>query len=571
MSIDLKSNIINQDEFDEYVQATLKHITTALTKSLGPYGSTTIMEDQFMKDNITKDGFTILSNLKFDNPIAITVLGMIKDISGDLVRTVGDGSTSSVLAASKLYEMLSTKMNEEPLKSLPKKTIMDKMEELRLLINKTLDNYVTPITEDNMDVLKNIASVSNNNDSQSGSIIYDIYKEIGLNGMLFLDESTSPVDTYEVHNGLTTNYGYADPVFVNKSNQVDCVLESPIVLLFRNKLTRDDATTWMTDFIGKFVSSLNQAIVFVAPSYDMEVINIMKNNIQNNLRHQINLPVALTTYNVEREDYNDLALYLGTDILDSTDDSFNDFLQDFKVQPQTIITNWVGKCDEVVMNESTTTFLNGRHDSAKMDAYIANLETKKEIYTDQNPTKHTTMEIFKIDKRIANLRGQIATLFVGGSTERERKTRKYLLDDAVHATESAIKNGYIAGGNLAVCKAIYDIQNDEKVYGTLDDADKMLLSAVSDSMIYVYIKALENASITFERHASETPYDSAYRVVSTYIADKKTFDVKEEVLEDDKDTHIINSVETDKMILKSALSIIGLLATSNQYLSKTMM
>lgn len=556
----IESNVLYDYQFKAYVRETLEAIKDALVKSLGYYGSTTVLEDPFMKDNITKDGYTILSNIKFNNSISNNILNIIKDISGDLVRTVGDGSTSSVVAAECLFNELN---NNEELDDVSYKVITDTLSDIKKELDIELDKMSIPIKEDNMEVLRDITTVSNNNDDKSGNIIFDIYKEIGLDGMIFLDESTAQEDTYEVHKGMTTNYGYVDSVFANKANEIDCELKEPYVFLFENKLTKEDADMWLVDLIGSIVANKNAAIVFVAPSYDLEVLNVIKNNITENMRRQIRLNIALTTYNSKRDDYHDLAVYLGTKVLNSQSEEFSSLMHEFNTNPEEFLLMTPGFCNEVLMNKDTTTFLvkgNNRNQKA-IDALIDTLKEKRKVFSEQTPNNHTQKNLFELDKRIANLRGQIATLYVGGSTERERKTRKYLLDDAIHAAESAIKHGYVSGGNLSVPRIIFNkyphIFEDEDYEMTIRDE---LLLSVYTSMINVFGYALRN---TGKYKDNEIENLVLILLQNNTILNLKT--LEEESVDE---TTIINSVETDKMILNSVFSIIGLLATSNQYITK---
>jgi len=558
----IQTNIINNEDFQAYAEATLSKISEALTKSLGYYGSTTILEDPFMKDTITKDGYTILGNIKFNNSISVTILGLIKDISGNLVRTVGDGSTSSVVAANYLYHNLVEEMEKKdsPLYNKSAKEIFDAMQEIEEAIDDEIDKISKPITEDNMEVIKNIATVSNNNDSKSGNIIYDIYKECGLGTMIFLDETTDGEDSYEVHKGLTIDRGYVDPVFANRANQVDADFDDANVLLFRNGLKKKDADNWLVDLIGKIFSSTNSPLIFVASSFSNEVINAMKNNIKMNQRRDIQIPIALVTYPTNRDDYNDLAAYLGADIMDSDDPStqagsFNDIINGVRTDPGLFLATTVGHAGHVHIDGNTTSFIDGHGPKAKLDAQIKSLQGQIKIGKSQTPDETTRNEIYKLEKRVANLNGQIATLYVGGSTTREQQTRKYLLDDAVNATESAIKNGYIPGGNLTVSKILYTYDGFKN-----DPMKKCLADLISDSMKSVYCQVLLNSNQTTPIKAAET--------TASLVKSKSLYNLKTGDIETDEHTSIINSAETDKMILKSILSIIGLLATSNQYLAK---
>ena len=555
--LNIKSNIINKEEFQEYAEQTLTIIKEAISKSLGYYGSTTVLEDNYMKDNITKDGFTILNNIKFNNSISATILGIIKDISGDLVRTVGDGSTSSVIVSYYLYKSLIDYIKKT---HIAPKTLMDLTKNVVNNISTELEKIATPITMDNLEVIKYIASVSNNNDDGSGNIIYDIYKKIGLSGMLFLEESTNEEDSYEIHEGLTTNYGYVDKIFVNRENQIDADFSNPLVLLFNEKLTKDMVNTWIIDLLGSISANKNVPLIICAPAYDIEVISTIKNNIQINQRRDIHLQVALTTYATNREDYQDLALYLNAPIYDPNSEEWDNALMTFNASPELFITQSCGHCESIHMNERTTTYVGGKFIPAKMDAWIERLQTEIDGYKQQDPSSHVDIQIYNLRKRIANLKGQIATLFVGGKTERERKTRKYLLEDSIAATKSAIDHGYVPGMGLTIPKVVTHTpmaEDTPKEYTVIENI-------IHDAFISTAKEILENK----KHYLDEDTVDNNDDLIRNLIINRQTYNLKTQEFEDDDKTHIINSVETEQMILNSAISIVNLLVTSNQYLSK---
>ena len=167
-----ENNIVSQEEYVDRAKKTLNIISDALAHSLGYYGTTTIIEDNIKGNIITKDGYTILKALAFgiDDTLSNTLLRSIKDISHSLVVEVGDGSTSAVVTSQSLFEHLTA---ENPkFKNVPKKVIVDELNKIAKDVEKIIkEQYATPINEDNFEKLLNIASVSNNNDDDTGQML----------------------------------------------------------------------------------------------------------------------------------------------------------------------------------------------------------------------------------------------------------------------------------------------------------------------------------------------------------------------------------------------------------------
>lgn len=564
----VNSNVVNEDRFESYVEKTLDIIGNALTKSLGYYGSTTVMETNLMtKDNITKDGYTILSKINFDNNISNTIMDMIREVSGSLVQEVGDGSTTSVIASIFFYRKLVGRFNDPKniLSQIPRKEVLDHIGNIYDKLEKEIMKQSIPINDNNFDIVKEIASVSNNNDSKSGNLIYDIFKKIGKEGTIALEERISSddnlKDSYKIIDGITTNQGYVDHAFVNTASGTEAVYRDPFVLMFGSRLTKEDIENWVVDFIGSFTASKNLPIIFIAPSYDPEFINSIKLNINNNRRRNIELKVGLTTYDSTRDDYKDIETYLNAKIL-NRDTDYQDYSyatgELLKTDPQLFLDTYSGKSSKAIMGSSNTSFIHGQGAKTpeKIKQRVNKINDEIKAFSSQTPTHHTEVEIFARKRRIANLEGKIATLYISGKSSRERLTRKYLLDDSIRAVKSALKYGYIPGGNLIIPK----ILNHNNIENTKDPIDQELENILYDSMIDVYKQVLRNSYIfSNDKDLNET--------VGHCINENKIYNLKTKKLEADKDTTIINSARTDISILKAMTSIIGLLATSNQYIS----
>ena len=274
-----ENNIVTQEEYVDRAKKTLGIISDTLAHSLGYYGSTTIIEDNVNGNTITKDGYTILRALAFgiDDTLSNTLLRTIKDISHSLVMEVGDGSTSAVVTSEALFDYL-TKSNEV-LNNLPKKVIVDELKKISKEIERIIkEEYARPITSENFDKLRNIASVSNNNDDTTGQMLFDIYKEIGKDGFVFMENSLVDKDHYEISNGIETSTGYIDPVYSNKHNKIESEYHDSSVLMFKGELRSPDLS-WLNDMIASFYSLRGgKPLVIIANGYDLDVVNALKYN-----------------------------------------------------------------------------------------------------------------------------------------------------------------------------------------------------------------------------------------------------------------------------------------------------
>ena len=555
-----ENNIISKEEYLDRAKKTLNIVSDALAHSLGYYGSTTIIEDKMAGSVVTKDGYTILKSLGFgiDDSLSNTLLRSIKDISHSLVMEVGDGSTSAVVTSEALFEYL-TKENPV-LNKLPKKVIVDELKKINKEIEKIIkEEYAKPITEENFEVLKNIASVSNNNDDTSGQLIYDIYKEIGKDGFVFMENSLAEKDHYEVSNGIEISSGYIDPIYANKHNGIESEFHNCSVLMFKGELKAPDMA-WLNDMIATYFSHRDRRpLVIVSNGYDLDAINTIKYNKIMNAKSGIDLDMAVTKFNATHDEaYEDLAIYLGGKIIDLNEDEIlkeivKPFNENIHVEKQAFFEEYLGFAKKVYMNSNMSRYMEGGGKKELIDGRVETIDKKIAYYQSIQGSTSAEFEIYRLNKRKANLTSKIVKFYIAGNSNTEIESRKYLLEDAIYASKSALEHGYISGGNLIVSKIINNKLLKEEDISPLR---KELLTLVKEAFTRTYVKVLENAGFTEE--------DIKY-TLNECIENESIYNLKTKKYEKDGETTIINSAMTDIRIMESVFSIIGLLVTSNQY------
>ena len=566
---EINSNIVSEEDYKEIAEKTIDIIADTISKSLGYYGSTTVVEDNSAFNSfVTKDGFNILRNIKFDGTISSTILRFITKISQELVKEVGDGSTSSVVMSRKLFKILSNEIKEGRLTNYSRKEISDSLEKVKYIISEQIKEKSTEITEDNFDKLKSIASVSNNNDDKIGEMIYKIYKEVGKEGFIFSENSPTGKDYYEITEGLETSYGYEDKTFANDPNGFDLSFKEPYILMVDGHLEGEQHLDLMmaTKIMERGFVKEGRPIVIVAHSFSKEFTNTIKNNVLAN-RHRggqhalsSELLVTLTRFDSERGmEFQDLATFLGCEIVkrdfDDNDGFYNNYVKmleedrfdEFKAR-------YLGSCEKVNMDSLSTQFIKGKGvGSEKMKSRIKLIDKEIDYIKNEKDIKKRDLDLYRLEKRKNNLLSRVARLYVGGTSESDITTRKFLIEDSIFACKSALKHGYVSGGNLAVSKAIKNINKED-----LSGLDKVIMSILDEASKEVFHNILNNYN-RYDEYEIE-------KIIEEMISEDIIFNLKKSSMEKDNSTDIINSADTDIKILNASISIIGLLVLSNQYL-----
>ena len=546
----IQSNVYNENDSSELIEATLDHITSRLTKTLGPYGSTTLIADATMGHIVSKDGYTVLDKIKYNGIVPRTVLDIISKISRSLVKEVGDGSTSAVVVSNSLYKGIYELKAQY---KIAPKEILDMLSKLEELLTEDIMKESVDINNDNFERLRDIASVSNNNDVKAGDVVYNLYKIVGAEGFVSIEDSRGESDYYDVNSGIEFNGGYIDRSFATEKNRVDTVYERPYVLMCNDTIDENDMKL-MADMYGTAAEE-GRPLVIIAKNYDFEMQNFFKINKAQNRGNFCCVPVMYPLHSLEYHDrFEDLAIYLGATIYNKSKN----------IRPEDVDVSYLGMCDKFTCNDDRSTVICEDISDATKDR----IEELK-LFIEENELD--SVDKFKYKKRIAILEAKNATLYVGGTSQLEKETRKYLMEDAVYACQSTIRHGYISGGNLVIPRLIrqrfLNYSNklmESDLCKSLEGYTKShfiedLIDLVSESFKTSYRSVLNN--MTADEEKSE-------EILNKCLETDTIFNLIKHEYEDVDNTAIINSVMTDVHIMKASFSIVGLLATSNQFITQ---
>ena len=537
-------NVVPEDRFKYCIQEVFTKVSDALRHTFGPYGSTTIIE-QYGEMVFTKDGWMVLKNIKFDDPLCNNIMMLLLRISAQVVIKVGDGSTSSIIAAKSILDQIE---EADFLKEMRSKEFIDLFRKCVDIIVENIRNHATKI-EDNFDAIYKLAHVSTNGDDNIANIIKTIYEETHNPSIEYSVSKTN--DTYyEVIDGYKSNITYLDSIFVTHDDGT-CKVKNPLVLMFDHKIDTETALKLISLAASRAVQA-NTRLVVIAPHYDKSLLDYIRKNVNIEYKSRGTTTIvyarASLLNNLSHEMYNDFAIMCGAQVISTQ------FIEEITDET---LPEYIGTVGEMSIGEKTTFISNfTNRNEAMYEVAIKDATNKYNTMYEENKNRGIVdIKLNEVKQRLAKLRGKMGAIYVGGGSELEKTANSHLVEDAVKACESAYEHGYNCGGNLIIPRVINELKNDTERFTVIE---LEMLNLIEDAFYDVYATLLRN----------KYPNDDAK--IADIMKDMlctDDFDVCYDLVTDTTSKDIINSCETDIEILKATASIISLLISSNQYIS----
>lgn len=522
----------------------LKTLCAVLGKSYGPLGSNTMIERRNDMPIITKDGFTILENLRFAKSQDMAIWNLIKRVSYNLVKTVGDGSTSAVLSASFMYEALSGMRNSQ----YTRKQMLDVLDRIVFHLEAEIAaKYTHNIDATNKHrVLGNISNISNNNDLRIGDYIANVFANLSYLSDVRIEEdprdSTVPI-THTVRYGFSFERGPAHNLYFQKGSVV--VIDKPIVFMSYEFFPDH------YEAVKKVAkANPNRPIVVVTEQTHQETLTdcfaaFLKGE------HKV---YVVKTYDLASEsnhdEFLDLAIYTDTDIVRNPNE--------FKAAQ-------LGQCNQVELFGNKTVFIGGQGMTQSTEFYNERVQQLQKNFDDAPQNLVAMRGTLRV--RLSKMNGVSVRVLVGGITEEEKKMRRYLVEDAVLACKSAMAKGFGFGGNITLFFAATSVQRrmtriiaEDPV---LRNFDASYVTEIMDRLVNCYFATFE--CIYLKDPTIFGNDDARNRIAeSLRTDDTKIYDVLEREFKTIDQTNVLAPIDTDVQILKASVSIVGMLLSINQ-------
>lgn len=404
-----------------------KKIAAAVKVTLGPSGRNVLISQSQVIDygvhnlpiHVTKDGYTTAKAFSIsDEPFEQAGALLVKEAAQKSVDQAGDGTTTTVVLTEAIVER-GVRLIEEGANPMELKRGIDKAVDLFV---QELKKMSTPI-KGNIDRIRQIATISANNDPEIGGWIAKAFEKIGEEGVIDLEPSQSGVTEIKISDGYKWDQSWISPLFINNKEKQICEFENPYILIYQNRINHH---TQVIRALELATEEKRPLLVICEDAVDEGLAFLAMNNYQ--LRARVCVVKAPSFGEDRRIEMEDIAMLTG-----------GSYISDIKgVSVKEIETANLGVARKVIVNKDETVIIGGKGDPEEIENTINELRMNLAQAKNED-------EKFPIEKRIAKLTGGIAVIQVGAATETEMKERLDRYDDAVRATKSAISEGYVPG------------------------------------------------------------------------------------------------------------------------------
>lgn len=400
-------------------------LADAVKVTMGPRGRNVLIENPGQHPILTKDGVTVARSINLKDRVANLGVQMIKEAASRSAEEAGDGTTTATVLTQAMFseglKMVAAGYSATDIK----KGIDLAVEEL--IINLTSQSV--PVTSD--DEIQQVATVSANGEVELGRLISNAILTVGQDGVVTVDDAKGFNSSLNVVSGARLERGYLSPYFVTNQDKMLCELEKPVVLICNKRI---DSLKEITPFLERILSS-QRSLLIIADDIDGDA---MQGLVVNKMRGALKVcAIRAPGMGEQRFDtMQDLSLILGTDVFLSTDIS----------RINQVNIDDLGSCTKAIISRSETILVGCKSNEEKRTARVS--EIRSIIETSADDDYRTFLR-----QRLNLLAGGVAVLRVGGATEAELRERKDRVDDALHATQAAMKEGIVPGGGVALARA----------------------------------------------------------------------------------------------------------------------
>ena len=435
----------------EQVFKGIEKLTNAVSSTLGASGKCVILEDANGNPIITKDGVTVADSIILLNPVENMGATLIKEAARKTVREAGDGTTTATILAHAILKEAYTHLDKSNTR-LIKEGILSATNKVIAYLNKVS----VPVE----DKIKEIATISTNNDSELGEIIAEAFTQVGKTGVVIMEPSSLGETRVDVVEGVEYDKGLLNPNFITDKEKGTCELDNPLVLIVDSKIE----TIRQIQNVLEYVIKNNKALFIIGdvepPVLSALVMNKMKGNIKVNV-------VDPPAFGLRRKEIlEDLALLTNSQIIN----------EDLGDDLNTIEIDYLGTClKTTTANDQTVIQVEGINE--EIESIISDI--KKKLSKKLKPH-----EVIGYEHRLARLSAKVAIIKVGANSDIELKEKTDRVEDAICATKAAIKEGIVPGGGIALVNASQHVKHD-------NIGEEILLKAI----LYPFNTILDNAGI----------------------------------------------------------------------------
>ena len=513
-----KVTIVNYgDDSRKKLISGVNQLTDAVAITLGPNGRNVVIQNEQGVPQSTKDGVTVAKSIDLQDPVENTGAQMVKQAAIKTAEQAGDGTTTSTVLAQEIVNA-GMRYSDKGHNIVEIKRGMDKCV-------KSHVKHLRKISQDisSEDQLRQVATISANNDDEIGELIATAMEKVGRDGVVTIEESRTGETYLETVEGLQFDRGYKSPYFVTNNDTMSSTLKDTAILFYNGRITT------VKDLLPLLenLSSQGKSLLIVAEDIDGEALATL---IVNKMRGTLNVCA------VKAPDFGDRRTLLMNDMAILTGGTLVDKDKGMKLDKFDL--KWLGECRTVAVTKESTTIVDGAGESEAIEALCTELQSQ--IHNSTSP-----FETEKLQERLAKLTGGVAVVHVGGNTETEMRERKDRVDDALQATKAAIEEGIIPGGGVALLRS--SLENTKSDY--INDDQRIGYQITNDALRKPFLQILTNAGVQDIHEIEFKTKGSKNKNVG--------YNIKTSEYEDFLKAGIIDPTKVTRCALENAASIAG--------------
>ena len=516
MSKEIKFNIEARNGLKNGVDA----LANAVKVTLGPKGRNVVISKSYGRPQVTKDGVTVAKEVELEDPLENMGAQMVKEVASRTNDLAGDGTTTATVLAQAIVSegLKNVAAGANP---MDLKRGIDKA--VSTIVNHLADNTI-PVDKSS-DMIRQVASISANNDHVIGDLIATAFEKVGKEGVITVEEAKGMETYVDVVEGMQFDRGYLSPYFVTNQEKMSVDLENPYVLIVNKKISV------MNDLLPvlELVAQSGKPLLIIAEDVDGEALATL---VVNKLRGGLKIAAVKAPGFGERRKgmLEDIAVLTGGTVIS----------EESGVALENATLDLLGKAETITVDKENTTIVNGSGDADYIEERVLNIKF-------QIDTCESEYDKELLQQRLAKLAGGVAVLYVGAASEVEMREKKDRVDDALAATKAAVEEGVVIGGGVELLKAskilIYETNFNDESTG-----------------VDIVARALRSPFRTICKNAGVSADVKMESVLSR--GDGFGYNAKTDEYVDMLDAGIIDPKKVTRIALENAASVAGMILTT---------
>ena len=413
-------------------------LADAVKVTLGPKGRNVVLDKSFGAPTVTKDGVSVAKEIELEDKFENMGAQMVKQVASQTSDEAGDGTTTATVLAQAIInegnKAVAAGMNPMDLKRGIDKAVKTAVEQI--------ESMSVPCADDK--AIAQVGTISANGDEDVGNIIAEAMQKVGKEGVITVEEGQGINNELDVVEGMQFDRGYLSPYFVTNQDNMTAELENPLILLHDKKISNIREMLPLLESVAK----AGRPLLIIAEDIEGEALATL---VVNNLRGTVKAAACKAPGFGDRRKamLEDIAILTGGTVIS----------EEVGLSLEGASLEDLGSAKKVSLNKDNTTIVDGAGDQKNIQGRVKQIRAQIEDTSSDYDRE-------KLQERVAKLAGGVAVIKVGAGSEVEMKEKKARVEDALHSTRAAVEEGVVAGGGVALVRALASL---DKLEGDNDD------------------------------------------------------------------------------------------------------